>query len=397
MSIALPSLPLAAAPAALGPQPAAGAPATQNPAATNAQLPGFQSAWQRIALTGALPTSQCADAADTALAVAEDDSSTDTNATPGRPPCDLMLSGMLLPLSGLPIAQPDQSASLTLTAGASDRAATSAASSPASASVNKLGDSLAPIAPTLLAVAQTAAPAMASTPQASSSLLEKLVQNTASNAANTADSPAAAAALPTRASGAAASPALLAAASSDASRQQRSEPASRFAALDLQSLDGANITSAIDSTARAIQRSAVSQTPTASPTANAQKLLESLGERISLQLQRGSERAVIRLDPPLQGQLEITIRHDATGATQVHLSASNSDVVRQLQTLSDSLRQELVHRQAGEVTVLVAQSGRDQDGRQRQNPQTASQQAPGRALADDADAQSTDRFTLFPT
>lgn len=127
-----------------------------------------------------------------------------------------------------------------------------------------------------------------------------------------------------------------------------------------------------------------------------QSLIESLGDRIALQLQRGSERAVIRLDPPMQGQLEITIRHDATGATQIHLSASNSDVVRQLQTLSDSLRQELVHRQPGEVTVVVTHSGRDQDGRQRQNQQ-AVQEEPGRALADTGDTQSPARFTLSPT
>ncbi|HAT33682.1 MAG TPA: flagellar hook-length control protein FliK, partial [Janthinobacterium sp.] len=52
--------------------------------------------------------------------------------------------------------------------------------------------------------------------------------------------------------------------------------------------------------------------------------------RIQLQVTRNSEQAVIRLDPPMLGRIDISIRH-ADGALQVTLSASNGEVLRQLQ------------------------------------------------------------------
>lgn len=133
-----------------------------------------------------------------------------------------------------------------------------------------------------------------------------------------------------------------------------------------------------------------------------QPLLQALGDRLQLQIAGRSEQAVIRLDPPLLGQIEIAIRQQA-GALQVRLQASHGEVNRQLQQISDGLRQDLVQRHSGEVTVLVspglraadesrqagrealapqpqpqAQEQREQPGRQQQRPQQQEQQEPGR-------------------
>lgn len=129
-------------------------------------------------------------------------------------------------------------------------------------------------------------------------------------------------------------------------------------------------------------------------------LLNALGERIETQLQRGSERTVIRLDPPMQGQIEITLHRDA-GGLQVQLNASHSDVLKQLQAISDSLRQDLAGRHSGEVSVQVAQQDRrESDGRGR-HPQDDSrpQQSPGRALSEDSDDERPAGFgqRLFST
>jgi flagellar hook-length control protein FliK len=133
-----------------------------------------------------------------------------------------------------------------------------------------------------------------------------------------------------------------------------------------------------------------------STTTNApQTLLDVLGDHIALHLERGSERAVIRLDPHMQGQLEITIRRDA-GVMQVQLHASNVDVVKQLQAISDSLRQDLSNRQHGEVVVVVSQGAvgaRDGEGRGRQAAQTPEQE-PGQALAEAENGQAPQRFAL---
>jgi flagellar hook-length control protein FliK len=134
-------------------------------------------------------------------------------------------------------------------------------------------------------------------------------------------------------------------------------------------------------------RSGEAATPGRTPS-----LLQQLGDRIAVQLERGSERVVIRLDPPHRGQIEIHIRQDANGATQVQLSASHGDVVRQLQAIGDGLRQELAQRQGGDVSVQVAQQQArgDAEGRQRQGEQR--QQQPGRAL--DEQPEADQRFAL---
>lgn len=131
------------------------------------------------------------------------------------------------------------------------------------------------------------------------------------------------------------------------------------------------------------------------PTQWQQPLLQALGDRLQLQIAARSEQAVIKLDPPMLGQVEIAIRQQA-GELQVRMSASHGEVARQLHQVSDSLRQDLVQRHSGEVTVQVTQTarggddarqaGRDaqqQPSQQQAQDQRDQQRRPGRALHED--------------
>ncbi|MTW11998.1 hypothetical protein GM658_15440, partial [Pseudoduganella eburnea] len=124
-----------------------------------------------------------------------------------------------------------------------------------------------------------------------------------------------------------------------------------------------------------------------------QPLRAALGDRLQLQLARNDDRAVIRLEPPNMGSVEISVRHTG-GALQVNLAASHSEVLRQLNTIGDAVRQDLSQRQLGEVAVTVTASNARSmaDGGQQQRQQEAQQQReqrqPGRAL-DDGDAGTT--------
>ncbi|MET0268716.1 MAG: flagellar hook-length control protein FliK [Duganella sp.] len=120
-----------------------------------------------------------------------------------------------------------------------------------------------------------------------------------------------------------------------------------------------------------------------------QPLREALGDRLQLNLQRNNDHALIRLEPPNMGSIEISIRHSA-GALQVNLSANNSEVLRQLNTIGDSVRQDLSNRQFSEVAVTVssarsqAQSqGQAQADGGRQQREQDQQRTPGRALSED--------------
>jgi flagellar hook-length control protein FliK len=140
----------------------------------------------------------------------------------------------------------------------------------------------------------------------------------------------------------------------------------------------------------AAQRTADTVTLAGPPTAWRQTLQEALGERLQLQVGKNAEQAVIRLEPPMLGRVEIAIRHSA-GSLEVHISATHGEVLRQLQTVSEGLRNDLAQRQFTDVAVNVAQAprgangapmfaggegrGRQQDGRQQE-------QNPGEALAE---------------
>lgn len=134
--------------------------------------------------------------------------------------------------------------------------------------------------------------------------------------------------------------------------------------------------------------------PADAPARWRQPLAEALGDRLQLQLGRGSDHAVIRLDPPMLGRIDISIRHDAAGGLQVQLSASNSDVLRQLHALGDTLRQDLVHRQYGEVAVQVSDSRRDGDGRPRPGRPEDEKTMPGRSLTEADTGFAASAFNL---
>ena len=140
------------------------------------------------------------------------------------------------------------------------------------------------------------------------------------------------------------------------------------------------------------------------PAAWRQTLHEALGERLQLQAGRGIEQATIRLEPPMLGRIDIAIRHSA-GSLEVHIAASNGEVLRQLNTVSDALRSDLAGRQFSSVSVSVSetpraqataqagnqpgqqnQAGADAQGRGRQPGQDG--RSPGLALNDAGDAGS---------
>jgi flagellar hook-length control protein FliK len=121
-----------------------------------------------------------------------------------------------------------------------------------------------------------------------------------------------------------------------------------------------------------------------------QPLRAALGDRLQLQLARNDERAVIRLEPPNMGSVEISVRHSG-GTLQVNIAASHSEVLRQLNTIGDAVRQDLSQRQFGEVAVTVSSSNARSladGGQQHQQDQQRQQRQPGRAL-DESDAGTT--------
>ncbi|MBR7632525.1 flagellar hook-length control protein FliK [Janthinobacterium lividum] len=126
-------------------------------------------------------------------------------------------------------------------------------------------------------------------------------------------------------------------------------------------------------------------------------LREALGERLQTQIGRNSEHATIRLDPPMLGRIEISIRHTA-GALQVNVTASNSEVLRQLQGIGENMRSDLAQRQYTEVAVNIsatprspaAQAFAEGDARgQRQPGRQQDDAEPGRALSDGSTASTT--------
>ncbi|USX17346.1 flagellar hook-length control protein FliK [Oxalobacteraceae bacterium OTU3CAMAD1] len=122
-----------------------------------------------------------------------------------------------------------------------------------------------------------------------------------------------------------------------------------------------------------------------------QPLRQALGDRLQLNLQRNNDHAVIRLEPPNMGSIEISIRHSA-GSLQVNLSANNSEVLRQLNSIGDSVRQDLSTRQFSDVAVTVSssraqsQAQADSGGRNGQQRDQDDARTPGRALSEDGAA-----------
>jgi flagellar hook-length control protein FliK len=170
------------------------------------------------------------------------------------------------------------------------------------------------------------------------------------------------------------------------------------------SVSNAGTFGVLAATQPASTRAADSVTLAGPPAAWRQTLHEALGERLQLQAGRGVEQATIRLEPPMLGRIDIAIRHSA-GSLEVHIAASNGEVLRQLNTVSDALRSDLAGRQFSSVSVSVSetpraqataqagnqpgqqnQPGADGQGRGRQPGQE--QRGPGLALNDAGDAGS---------
>jgi flagellar hook-length control protein FliK len=118
-----------------------------------------------------------------------------------------------------------------------------------------------------------------------------------------------------------------------------------------------------------------------------------LGDRLQLQITQRSEHAVIRLDPPSMGTIEIVIQREVGGSLQVYLRASNAEVARQLHGIGDSLRQDLVNRQHADVSVHVSDGSREHNASQQGQRQHAQRQVPGRALSE-FNEESLQSFTL---
>ncbi|MGL4604629.1 MAG: flagellar hook-length control protein FliK [Iodobacter sp.] len=108
-------------------------------------------------------------------------------------------------------------------------------------------------------------------------------------------------------------------------------------------------------------------------------LESALKERLDVQLGNGVDHAVIKLSPPMLGALEISIKHEA-GALSVQLHASNSEVTRQLQSITEHLRNDLSLKEYTSVAVEVRNTSTDKDGSSKQ--QSASQDEVGQGLAE---------------
>ncbi len=135
-----------------------------------------------------------------------------------------------------------------------------------------------------------------------------------------------------------------------------------------------------------------------------QPLMQALGDRLQLQIAQRAESARLHLEPPQLGRIEIDIRQQG-GVLQVQFNASHDEVRQQLRQIAEPLRQDLVQRHAGEVSVQVAGAQAAGDGRGRDgaaggqgqssgqggqnSPQRDAQRQPGRALHDEDAAHGT--------
>jgi flagellar hook-length control protein FliK len=94
-----------------------------------------------------------------------------------------------------------------------------------------------------------------------------------------------------------------------------------------------------------------------------QALVQALAQRLQVQQLQGTQVAVVRLDPPQMGTIEVRISHDASGV-HVQMQASHSEVGRQLAAVVDPLRQELLAR-TGDAHISVASSRSTSTGGQQ--------------------------------
>lgn len=231
---------------------------------------------------------------------------------------------------------------------------------------------------TALAAAETRVPAapLAAAQSAAPSAVPSLAQSVAQSAAP------AASALPASSASATAARQRPAAAE-DADAEAVRPSAERSSAQSFNIAAAAAPTTSV--------RSADTLTLAGPPTAWRQSLQDALGERLHLQVGKNAEQAVIRLEPPQLGRIEIAIRHSA-GTLEVQISATHGEVLRQLREVGESLRGDLAQRQFTEVAVNIVPAARgantaflgagDGSGRGRQQDGREPEPTPGDALAE---------------
>lgn len=91
-----------------------------------------------------------------------------------------------------------------------------------------------------------------------------------------------------------------------------------------------------------------------------QQLLDTLKERVEMQLNQNIKQAHIRLDPPELGKLELTVRVEGDRLS-VQLNASNPALREALLQSSERLRMSLSTQHSGGVDVNVGQGDRQRE------------------------------------
>lgn len=150
------------------------------------------------------------------------------------------------------------------------------------------------------------------------------------------------------------------------------------------------------STARpAVQPAAMgNETPSVSTTVKldpepsrwAQQLQSALGERLQVQVKDQIQHATIRLDPPEMGKIDIAVQIE-NGRVQVTINASQGEVYRALQQVSNDLRQSLTEQNFVQVNVQVSSQNGQREGQQQSAPQKQQQDVMA-AVSIEADASA---------
>lgn len=91
-----------------------------------------------------------------------------------------------------------------------------------------------------------------------------------------------------------------------------------------------------------------------------QQLHSVLNDRLQIQTDNRIQHATIRLDPPDMGKIDISLHMDG-GKLQVQINASQNDVYKALQHISQELRINLTEQNFTQVSVQVTSNGQQQN------------------------------------
>ncbi len=118
-----------------------------------------------------------------------------------------------------------------------------------------------------------------------------------------------------------------------------------------------------------------------------QQLFSLLKDRIQVQMDGLHQTATIRLDPPSQGKIDISIQFEA-GKLLVNINAGQADVYRALQQLSESLRHQLTAQNFVQVQVQVSTGDSSQQQQHQRN--TAREQENGVSQAQEITSKDSE-------